>query len=136
MASTNSSYLTKNLADAYFTGTFKMMLTNTEPTETELDAQFRSGISTEITGTGYTSGGATITMTPGTLDTTNNRTPVTLGSVTWSSSTITAIGGYIYKDTGNASTDQMVTYVDFGGTKTSTGGDFTFTPSAPLYINR
>lgn len=136
IASTNSTYLTKNLADAYFGGTYKMMLVSVDPTEAQLDQQFRSGVTNEVTGTGYTASGATITMTVGAIDTTNNRVGVTLGAVSWPASTITAVGGWVYKNIGTAATDQLVTYVDFGGAKASSGGAFDFTASTPLYINR
>ena len=136
MASLNARILPKRLADAYFTGSFKMLLVSAVPDDTAADAaDFRSGIANEVTGTGYTAGGAAITLTVGAKDTTNNRVAVTLGSVSWAASTITAVGGWVYKVVGSAATDEVIGFVDFGGTISSTGGAFTFTPSAPLYVN-
>ena len=136
MSSRNATIFPKRLADAYFTGTFRLMLVSALPDEAAMDStEFRSGVANEVTGAGYTAGGATITATVGAKDATNNRVAVTLGSVTWPAATVTARGGWLYKVVGTAATDQVVAYVDFGGNISSTGGDFVFTPSAPLYIN-
>lgn len=136
MASKNAPILAKRLADAYFTGTFRMLLVSAEPDEATTDAlEFRSQVANEITGTGYTAGGVDITMTVGAKDTANNRVAVTLGSISIPTATITARGGWIYKVVGSAATDQIATFVDFGSNISSTGGTWTFTPAAPLYIN-
>lgn len=140
MASANSLFLTKRLGDAYFgSGTFKFLMVASVPDETELDTfDFRNDVTDEITGTGYTSGGVAVTLTVGSVDTTNNRTPVTVTDLApgWTSATISAVGGWIYKDTGNAATDELISFVDFGGTVTSTASDFNVDFTAPLYINR
>lgn len=73
----------------------------------------------EITGTGYTAGGKTLTVT---APTTGGTTAyIDFADVTWTSATITARGALIYKDTTNAA----VAVLDFGADKTSTNGDFT-----------
>ena len=74
----------------------------------------------EVSGTGYTAAGATLT----------NVTPVTSGTtaytdfadVTWSNSTITANGAMIYNST---SSNAAVAILAFGGDKSSSAGDFT-----------
>lgn len=139
MASTNCLTLTKRMADAYFTGTFKFLLVTSVPSESDFDAfDFRNDIANEATGTGYTSGGVAVTVTVGAVDTTNNRTPVTLTSLApgWTTSTITAVGGWLYKVIGSAATDELVQFVDFGGTISSTANDFNVTFATPLYVNR
>lgn len=136
MASKNAPILAKRLADTYFTGTFKLLLVSSEPDEATTDAlEFRSQVANEITGAGYTAGGADITLTVGAKDTANNRVAITLGSVSIPAATITARGGWVYKVVGSAATDQVISFVDFGSNISSTGGAFTFTPAAPLYIN-
>lgn len=45
--------------------------------------------------------------------------------VTWTGATITARAAVLYKDTGNAATDPLIAYIDFGGDITSTNGPFT-----------
>lgn len=139
MASGNALILTKRMAEAYFTGTFKFLLVSSVPSESDLDTfDFRSDITNEVTGTGYTSGGVAVTVTVGAVDTTNNRTPVTITDLTnaWTGSTISAVGGWLYKVVGSAATDQVVDFVDFNGTVTSTAGNYSVTFTAPLYVNR
>lgn len=139
MASANSLFLPKRMADAYFSGTFKMLLVSAVPSETELDTfDFRNDVVTEVGASGtYAAGGSTVTCTVGSVDTANNRVAVTFGSpAAWTGATISAVGGWIYKSVGTAATDELVTFVDFGGTVTSTAGSFTVTLSTPLYVNR
>lgn len=138
MANGNSLTLTKRMADAYFTGTYKLLLVSSLPSESDFDTyDFRDDVTNEITGTGYISGGVAVTLTVGTVDTTNDRTPVTISNLVpgWTGSTLSAVGGWIYKVIGSAATDQLVTFVDFGGTITSTGSDFNVTFTTPMYIN-
>jgi len=74
----------------------------------------------EVSGTGYTAGGATMTnVTPTTSGTTAY---VDFDDVTFSSATITAAGALIYNSSDG---DRAVAVLDFGGDKTSTNGDFT-----------
>jgi hypothetical protein len=139
MASANSLFLPKRMADAYFSGTFKMLLVSAVPTETELDTfDFRNDIVTEVGASGtYAAGGSTVTCSVGAVDTANNRVAVTFGNpAAWTGATISAVGAWIYKSVGTAATDELVTFVDFGGTVTSTAGSFTVTLSTPLYVNR
>ena len=138
MASGNALILTKRMADAYFTGTFKFLLVSSVPSESDLDTfDFRDDIANEVTGAGYTAGGVAATVTVGSVDTTNDRTPVTITDLTnaWTSSTISAVGGWLYKVVGSSATDQLVGFVDFGGTVTSTAGNYSVTFTAPLYVN-
>lgn len=138
MASGNALILTKRMADAYFTGSFKFLLVSSVPSEANFDAyDFRDDVANEVTGTGYTSGGVSATVTVGSVDTTNDRTPVTITDLTnaWTSSTISAVGGWLYKVVGSSSTDQLVCFVDFGGTVTSTAGNYSVTFTAPIYVN-
>lgn len=141
MASTNSLFLPKRLADAYFgSGTFKMLLVSSVPSESDFDSfDFRNDITNEVTGSGYTAGGFAVTPTVGAVDTTNNRVAVTFANLApaLATATVSAVGGWIYKEGGGgASTDQLVQFVDFGGTVTSTAGPFNITFSSPLYVNR
>ena len=77
--------------------------------------------SNEVTGTGYTAGGNTLTRVDPTSSGTTALTD--FADTTWSSSTITARGAMIYND--SASGDPAVVILDFGADKTSTNGDFT-----------
>ena len=77
--------------------------------------------SNEVSGTGYTAGGNTLTR----VDPTTSGTTalIDFADTTWSSSTITARGAMIYND--SASGNPAVVILDFGADKTSTNGDFT-----------
>lgn len=111
------------------TDTIKVLLTTSSYTENKDTQTKRSDVTNEVTGTGYTAGGNTTTITI-TKDTTNDRLDVTLGGTTWSSSTITARKLVYYKSRGGAATaDELIAVVDNGTDVTSTGATFTVTAS-------
>ena len=74
----------------------------------------------EISGTGYTAGGNTLTRVDPSSSGTTGFTDFV--NTTWSSATITARGALIYNDTDS---DKAVAVLNFGADKTSTAGDFT-----------
>lgn len=80
----------------------------------------------EVTGTGYTAGGNTLTnVSPTSSGTTAF---VDFADTTWSTATITARGALIYNTTPTAGlslTNPANVVLDFGSDKTSTAGDFT-----------
>lgn len=142
MASANFSNLPRHLAKGdldYDTATFKVLLVSSVPSEANLDAWvYRSDVTNEITGTGYTAGGIAQAFTLSALDTTNNRQGVVYTDITngWTTATFSAVGAIIYKDTGNSATDILLHMIDFGGTVSCTAGNYSITYSAPFYINR
>jgi len=81
--------------------------------------------SNEVSGTGYSAGGGTLTnVTP----TTSGTTAFTdFADLTFSTATVTARGALIYNTTsgGGTGTTDAVVVLDFGSDKTSTAGDFT-----------
>jgi hypothetical protein len=82
----------------------------------------------EVTGTGYTTGGITLSSKTSTYDGTNNVIVLDAADVTWSSSTITARYAVVYDDSGaNAASKALIGYVDFGSDQSSTNGNFTIT---------
>jgi hypothetical protein len=74
----------------------------------------------EISGTGYSAGGGTLTN----IDPTTSGTTafIDFADLTFSSATITARGALIYNSTNG---NRTVCVLDFGADKTSTAGDFT-----------
>ena len=77
--------------------------------------------SNEVSGTGYTAKGASLTRVD---PSTSGTTALTdFSDLTFSSSSITARGCLIFND--SASGDPAVCALDFGGDKTSSSGDFT-----------
>lgn len=74
------------------------------------------------TGTGYTAGGETLTIS--TVPTSSGTTAyLDFSDVTWPSASITAAGALVYL--ANGTTNPAVAVLSFGGSKTSTAGDFT-----------
>ena len=79
--------------------------------------------SNEVSGTGYSAGGGTLTRVDPTTSSTTAFTD--FSDLTFSSSSITSRGALIYND--SASGDPTVVVLDFGSDKTSSSGDFTIT---------
>ena len=77
--------------------------------------------SNEISGTGYTAKGASLTRVDPSNDGTTAITDFT--DLTFSSSTLTARGALIFNN--SASGDPAVCVLDFGADKSSSSGDFT-----------
>jgi len=75
----------------------------------------------EISGTGYTSGGATLTGSVVTQDDTGDLAKWDANDVEWPSSTITARYAVIYNTTNS---DAIVCVFDFGADQTATNGLF------------
>lgn len=115
------------------TDTFKIMLVTSSYTPNKDTHTKRSNVTNEITGTGYTSGGTTTTVTV-TNDTANDRIDIDFSDVSWSSATLTAAAAVIYKSTGTAASDNLVAYLDFAGNVISTNGTFTVDITSPLRI--
>ena len=79
--------------------------------------------SNEVTGTGYSAGGNTLTIS--TAPTISGTTAfLSFATTTWTTATITARGALIYQVGGST---PSVAVLDFGGDKTSTAGDFQIT---------
>ena len=78
--------------------------------------------SNEVTGTGYSAGGNTLTVSQ--VPTSTGTTAfLDFSDTTWTTATITARGALIYL--ANGTTNPAVAVLDFGGDKTSTAGNFT-----------
>jgi len=81
---------------------------------------------TQITGTGYTAGGQTVTSTVVSADTTNHWTTIVITPATWSgSTTLSATGIACYSATAS---NRLIGISDFGATVSSSGGTYTVSP--------
>jgi len=106
------------------TNTFKAMLVTSSYTPNKDTHDRLDDVTNEVSGTGYTAGGATSAVTV-TKDNTNDKVTIQFGAVSWASSTITARGCVYYKSRGGASSaDELVAYNDFGSDVSSAGGTF------------
>ena len=89
---------------------------------------FRSDVTGEVaTGTGYTYGGATLTGATITYDATSNETRWDFADPSWPTSSFSASQMAVFKRRGGTSAaDELVMYIEFGGTQTVTSGTFTY----------
>lgn len=108
------------------TDTIKVALVTSSYTP-DIDAHdYFNDVTNEVTGTGYTAGGATLANKAVTQDNTNDKGVFDADDVAWTTSTITARGAVLYKSRGGASSaDELICYIDFGVDKVSTAGTFT-----------
>ena len=110
------------------TDTIKVaLLANTYTPNQDTHDYFNDVSASEVTGTGYTSGGATLASKTITYDSGSNVITLDAADTTWSSSTITARYAVVYASTGTASTSPLIGYVDFGSDQSSSNGNFTIT---------
>lgn len=87
---------------------------------------FDDVVAHEVSGPGYTAGGATLSAkTINYNGTTNTLTLDDTNDVVWSNSTLTARYAIIYGSTGTAATSPLIGYIDFGENKVSEAGNFT-----------
>ena len=101
--------------------TFKIALYSSSATLSEATTAYSA--TGEISGTGYTAGGNTLSVTGTTVSTSGTTAFVDFADSVWGSATITARGAVIYNSSvaGNPS----VAVLDFGADRTVTGGTFT-----------
>ena len=92
----------------------------------KLFTDWTSNVAAEITGTGYTAGGQTLSGVSSTV--TGNVWTLTATSPSWPSSTITANQAIWYDAT--ASTEQLIAFWDFGGAVSDLAGTYQLTISA------
>jgi hypothetical protein len=106
--------------------TLKVMLCTSTYTPNQDTHQYKSSITNEVTGTGYTATGATL----GSVTVTNSGHVVTLDAAdtSWTTSTITARYAVVYDSTpASDATRPLICYVDFGADVVSSGGTFQIT---------
>lgn len=116
--------------------TIKVMLLTSSHTQNPDTHEFIDDVSAnEVSGTGYTAGGATLGTKSVTVDDTDDEGVFDAQDVTWSSSTITARYAVIYKDTGTPSTSPIIAILDFSTDQSSSSGDFTISWNAEGILN-
>ena len=93
--------------------TFKVALVTSSYSPDKDTHEHFDDITNEVSGTGYSAGGNTVTGTL-TLSTANDRLTLEFASTSWTSATITARGAVYYSSTGTASTSTLIAFNDFG----------------------
>jgi len=100
--------------------TIKVMLLNNSHSFTATHNVIGDVNSHQITGTGYTAGGATLASK---ADTQASTTKWDAADTAWTSASFTAYHAVIWDDT--IATDDLICSFDFGGAQTVTSGTFT-----------
>jgi len=100
--------------------TFKIALYTSSATMSASTTAYST--TNEVSGTGYTAAGNTLTRVDPTSSSTTAYTD--FADTTWSSASITARGALIYN---SSDSNKAVAVLDFGADKTASGGDFTIT---------
>lgn len=108
--------------------TIKVALATSSYTPNVDTHDFFSDVTNEVTGTGYTAGGATLASKTSTYDTASDQIRLDAADVQWTSSTITARYGVIWYDTAGAdTTDPLLGLVNFESDVSTTAGTFQIT---------
>lgn len=93
---------------------YKAMLVTSAYAENRATHTKRSDVTNEVSGTGYTAGGAAITLSAS-VNTSTHRLTLTIPTTTWASSTITARKMIVYRArNGASSADELVCCIDNG----------------------
>lgn len=121
---------TTNASWDWDTDTIKCSLHTSSYTPAIDTHDFYNDVTSEVSSTNYTAGGATLTSKTVTVDATNNEVELDAADVSWTNVSFTARYAVIYKSTGTASTSPLIALVDFGGDETVTSGNFSITWSA------
>lgn len=106
------------------TNSFKVMLVTSTYAPNKDTHDFRDDVTNEVSGTGYTAGGTSTTVTV-TRDDANDRVDIAFGAVSWPASTLVARGAVYYQSRGGASSaDEIVLYNDFASDVSSVSNTF------------
>lgn len=106
--------------------TIKVMLVGSWYTPSQDTHRYKSSVTNEITGTGYTAGGATLGSPSVTYTAGTNTLAFDGADVSWTTATFTARYAVIYDSTpATDATRPLLAYVDFGEDLTVTAATFT-----------
>lgn len=118
------------------TDTIKVMLCTSTYVPDQDAHQYKSSVTNEVTGTGYTAGGATLASATSAYTAGTNTLVLDAADTSWPSSTITARYAVIYDSTpATDATRPLIAYVDFGADVVSSGGTFSITWDAAGVVN-
>lgn len=109
----------------FSSGTVKAMLCTASYSPNQDTHQFKSDVTNEVTGTGYTAGGQTLTSKSINYSSATNKTTLTAADPSWTGSTITARYVVFYVDTGVAGTSPLISWADFGENITTSAATLT-----------
>jgi hypothetical protein len=111
-------------------GTYKIMLTTSTHTPNQDTHDFKDDVANEVTGTLYTAGGVTVTVTR-TYDGASNEIRVAVQDAVWGpGATITFRNAHLYKSTGTDSTSALVAYIAYASDQSVSNGTLTIDNAA------
>lgn len=111
--------------------TIKVMLCTSTYTPNQDTHQFKSSVTNEISGTGYTAGGATLTSPVVAYTAGTNVLSFDAADTAWTTATFTARYAVVYDSTpATDATRPLLAYVDFGADVSVTAATFTITWAA------
>lgn len=108
------------------TATVKAMLCTSAYVPSQDTHRYKSSVTGEVAGTGYTAGGVTLASKTVTYDTATNTLTLDCADPAWPASTITARYLVFYVSTGSDATSALISYVDFGADVSTTTGTWTY----------
>lgn len=118
-------YTTGTLSLNWLSDTVKLALTTSSYSYAQNSDQTFADVTNEVSGTGYTARGQALSGKTMSFTSGSKQTVLSASNVSWTSSTITARVGVLYKDTGTNSSSILIAYFDFGSDQISNNGTFT-----------
>lgn len=110
------------------TDTLKIMLCTSTYTPNQDTHRYKSSVTNEVTGTGYTAGGNTLTSVTVNYTAGTNTLALDAADTSWAASTITARYAVIYDSSpATDATRPLIAYIDFGADVSSSGAAFNIT---------
>jgi hypothetical protein len=111
--------------------TLKVMLCTSSYTPNQDTHQYKSDVTNEVSGTGYTATGQTLASVTWAYTSGTNTMKLDATDPSWTTSTITARYAVFYDSTpGSDATRPLISYMDFGQDEVSSAGTFTITLDA------
>lgn len=105
--------------------TIKVMLCTSSYTPNQDTHRYKSDVTNEVTGTGYTAGGNTLTSCTATYTSGTNVLMLDAADTSWAGSTITARYAVVYDATpATDATRPLICYIDFTTDQSSVGAAF------------
>jgi hypothetical protein len=106
--------------------TIKCLLATSSYTPNQDSHRYKSDISGEVSGTGYTAGGVTLATPTQSYTGSTNVWALDAGDAQWTGASFTARYAVVYDATpATDATRPLLCYVDFGGDQTVNGANFT-----------
>ena len=101
----------------------KVMLCTSTYTPDQDNHRYKSDVTNEVTGTGYTAGGVTLTSVTITYTGATNILAIDANDVSWTSATFTARYAVVYDSTPSTdATRPLIGYIDFGSDQSPAAG--------------